>query len=139
MCKDIDVYKSSAIDNLSARVLKDAFMTIPNVMSTLFNLSLLQGTYPNKWKTAKIVPLFKGGEKTLVKNYRPVSLLPLPGKLLEKIVHSRMANYFDTYGLLNTKQDGVRSGCFTIDTVAKFTDDVLININKACCSLAVFI
>ena len=81
LCKDIDLYKSSAIDNLLARVLKDAFMAIPNVMSTFFNLSLLQGTYPNKWKIAKIVPLFKGGEKTLVKNYRLVSLLPLPGKL----------------------------------------------------------
>ena len=50
-----------------------------------------------------------------------------------------MANYFDTYGLLNTKQDGFRSGRSTIDTIAKFTDDVLINVTNACCSLAVFI
>ena len=61
----------------------------------LFNCSLAVGEFPNKWKIGKIIPLFKGGDRENVNNYRPVSLLPLPGKLLEKIVHSKIVEFWE--------------------------------------------
>ena len=80
-----------------SRILKDAFMAIPSVITRLMNMSLSEGIFPDSWKMAKMVPLLKGGEKSDVNNYRPVSLLPLPGKPLEKIVHSRIIAFFDTW------------------------------------------
>ena len=69
------------MDNLSSRLLNDAFLAVPEVLTHCFNLSFQQAKFPNRWKLAKIIPLFKRGD---VCNYRPVPLLPLPGKLLEK-------------------------------------------------------
>ena len=88
--------------------MKDAFQAIPEIITECFNLSLSTGIFPTKWKLAKVVPLFKSGDSTDVNNYRPVSLLPLPGKLLEKIVHKHMFNYLETYNLLNNVQGGIR-------------------------------
>ena len=106
LINEIDNYKSSAIDNLSSRILKDAFQAIPEIITECFNLSLSTGIFPTRWKLAKVVPLFKSGDSTDVNNYRPISLLPLPGKLLEKIVHKHMFNYLETYNLLNNVQGG---------------------------------
>ena len=87
-----------------------------------------------------MVPLFKSGDVSNVNNYRPVSLLPLPGKLLENIVHKHLLNYLETYDLLlNSAQGGFRPGHSTTDTIARFTDDVLLKANDSQCTLATFI
>ena len=101
--------KTSAIENLSSMVIKDAFCAIPHIISRLMNLSLHQGIFPEKWKQADIIRIFKGGDPSDVNNYRPISLLPLPGKLLEKIVHSRLSNFLELYDILNIKQGGFRT------------------------------
>ena len=90
LCKEIEVMKSSGMDKLSARVCKDAFLVLSDQLAYLFNCSLSLELFPEAWKVAKVIPLFKGGDREKVGNYRPVSLLPLPGKILEKIVHKRI-------------------------------------------------
>ena len=64
-------------------------MVLIQQLTFIFNRSLQSGVFPDGWKVAKVIPLFKGGDREKVGNYRPVSLLPLPGKLLEKIVHKK--------------------------------------------------
>jgi len=56
----------------------------------IFNISLNSGKVPTEMKTAKISPVFKKGETELMSNYRPISLLSIFDKLLEKIVHTRL-------------------------------------------------
>ena len=89
--KEIDVNKSSSIENMSARVLKDAFEYLLPQLTYMFNCSLKMNSFPNAWKKATVVPLQKSGDKTNVNNLRPVSLLPLPGKLLEKLFHNKVS------------------------------------------------
>ena len=139
LCKAIDTAKTSAIENLSSMVIKDAFCAIPHIISRLMNLSLHQGIFPEKWKQADIIPIFKGGDPCDVNNYRPISLLPLPGKLLEKIVHSRLSNFLELHDILNIKQGGFRTGHSTINTIAEFTDDIFNNLNNSQCTMATFI
>ena len=79
LCKEINTLKSSGIDELSARLCKDAFLVLGQQLVHLFNCSLRIGNFPNKWKVGKIIPLFKGVDRESVNNYRPVSLLPLTG------------------------------------------------------------
>ena len=83
--KDINTNKSSGLDGVSSRVLKDAFLVLIPQVVYMFNLSLTTGIFPRDWKVATVVPLYKGGDRTSVGNYRPISLLPIPGKLLEKL------------------------------------------------------
>ena len=130
MVKEIDVHKSSAIDNLSARVIKDSFEYLPKQLTHMFNCSIRTSIFPDIWKRATVVPLQKGGDKSNVCNLRPVSLLPLPGKLLEKLVHNKVSKYLNDNKLWNDGQNGFRKGRSTIGTVAEFTDDVLLGINK---------
>ena len=76
--KDIQVYSSSAIKNLSSNVLKDAFLALPEQITYMYNRSLATGIFPPKWKIATVIPLQKDGDKSDVNNLRPISLLPLP-------------------------------------------------------------
>ena len=95
LCKNINTNKSSAIDYISSRILKDAFIVLVDKLVICFNLSFTSGIFPDTWKLAKITPLHKGGQKNQVNNFRPISLLPLPGKLIEKIVHNRITSYLN--------------------------------------------
>ena len=95
LSKESDITKSSAIENVSSRIIKDAFLAIPGKVCQLFNASIAQGVFPSEWKYATIVPLQKEGDRDNVTNLRPVSLLPLPGKILEKIVHDRVMQYLE--------------------------------------------
>ena len=95
---DIEIHKSSSIQLLSSRLLKDAFCISTHQLAFLFfNTILSTATIPTSWKTAKVTPLFKGGDRTNVSNYRPISVLPLPGKIIEKIIHNRISNFLDDH------------------------------------------
>ena len=95
LCREIEILKSSGMDDISLKICKDAFLVLSDQLAHLFNCSLVRGIFPEEWKSAKVVPLLKGGDRETVENYRPVSLLPLPGKLLEKIVHKGMTEFLE--------------------------------------------
>ena len=130
LIKEIDIGKSSSIDGISARALKDCLSSIPDKIVTLFNCSLVEVGVPQPWKLGTVIPLQKEGDKTDVANLRPVTLLPVIGKLLEKIVNNRLMNYLETNELLDKNQGGFRSGHSTIDTVAYFTDSIYKGLNN---------
>ena len=108
-------------------------------LTHLFNVSLSMCIFPEAWKIAKVIPLYKGGDRENVGNYRPVSLLPLPGKILEKIVHSRISDFWDNNHFLSGNQGGFRKGFSTTSTIAKLTDDMFDQINSGNTTLAVYI
>ena len=74
----------------------------------------------------------------MVGNYRPVSLLPLPGKILEKIVHKRVTEFWNNNNFLTKDQGGFRKGFSTVATIAELTDDIFNQINLGNTTLATF-
>ena len=72
------------------------------------------------------MPIFKSGDTHNVTNYRPVSLLPLPGKLFEKILLRHMNDFMEVCGTLTKDQGGFRKNRSTIDIVTQFTDDIFL-------------
>ena len=139
ICKNIELSKSSGIEFLSTNILKDAFMVSINQLVFLFNLSLSTSIFPEDWKRATIIPLFKTGNKNIVNNYRPVSLLSLPGKMLEKIVHKRISNHLEENDLLSNKQGGFRKNHSTVQSIVNLTDNIFENMNNGLITAAVFI
>ena len=139
LCKDINISKSSAIETLASKILKDAFIVLTLQLVYMFNLSFVKNIFPKKWKTATVVPLFKGGNHKDVSNYRPISLLPLPGKILEKIVHKKLSRYLELNELLCDVQCGFRKERSTVHSIVSLTDSLLeaINNNETC--MAIFI
>ena len=65
------------------------------------NLSIINGVVPNELKVAKVVPIYKSGDRRLINNYRPVSVLPCFSKILEKLMYNRISNFIHKHNLLN--------------------------------------
>ena len=139
LCKEINTNKSSAINNLSSKILKMAFLTLSKQFTYLLNLSLTSSRVPNAWKKATITPLYKSGDMTQCNNYRPISILPLPGKVIEKIVHKRLSEFLETNNVLNKNQGGFRKNQSTMNTTVKFLNTIYKAINNKQISIATFI
>ena len=68
------------------------------------------GIFPNKLKLAKVIPIYKKDDPTQVTNYRPISLLPVLSKVIEKTIAKQLAGYFEDNKLFNQNQYGFRPG-----------------------------
>ena len=84
---------SAGFDGISNIVLKGIADTIKAPLSIIFNKSLVEGCFPEKMKIAEIVPAFKSKDKHLLSNYRPISLLPVMSKVLERTVYKRLYSF----------------------------------------------
>ena len=67
-----------------------------------------EGAFPESYKIAQVIPLFKGGTKEIVDSYRPISLLPALGKLLEKLISDRLMDYLEKFDLISPHKFGFR-------------------------------
>jgi hypothetical protein len=103
----IDLLKSFAnkptldLDGISIKLLRFVSHEIAVPLSHIYNLSISQGIFPDKFKTARIVPVFKSGDSTLCDNYRPIALVKSLSKILEKIVQINLVNHLEINKLLN--------------------------------------
>ena len=93
----ISVNKAPGVDNLPARILRTCAKELSIPLAHLFNLSLRTGKMPTLWKSANIKPIHKGDSKELVTSYRSISLLPIPAKCLERIVHSAIYDHVSPF------------------------------------------
>ena len=98
--------KSSGYDDISADVVKRVSDEIFVILKHIFNISLAKGVFPDKLKIARVTPVFKKGDNTLVNNYIPISTLPCSSKLLEWIMYNRLYNFLVEKNILYQKQFG---------------------------------
>ena len=77
-------------------------------LSKLYNIGIASGIFPNVLKNSKITPIYKKGNKELIENYRPVSTLPIFGKIFEKIIYSRLYKFLTQKGMISDSQFGFR-------------------------------
>ena len=101
--------KSSGYDFISNQIIKATSHTIIPYLVPLFNNCISNGIFPNSYKIAQVIPLFKGGDKESPNSYRPRSLLPSIGKLFEKLISLRMIKFLDKFNILSKDQFGFRS------------------------------
>ena len=95
-------------DGISSKVVKAAYNSFLNPLVHVLNLSLSQGLVPEELKTARLIPIFKSGTKSLISNYRPISILPCFSKILEKLVYTRIVHFITRHNLLHPSQFGFR-------------------------------
>ena len=77
-------------------------------LSMIFRNCLSTGVFPNDWKKSNVVPIHKKGDKQEIRNYRPISLLPICGKNFERIVYNSLYRFAENNDLLCTNQSGFR-------------------------------
>ena len=100
------------------------------------NSCLNDGIFPDAFKIVKVIPLYKGGDKLNVENYRPISLFGQLSKILEKFIKVRFTSYLNKYNIISDSQYGVRANMLTSGTLIgtiEFVTDALENCDK--CSI----
>ena len=122
--------KASGYDGLSVRVLKKIAPVFANPLCKLLNLSISTNSFPNQWKIAKVTPLHKGGARNDINNYRPISVLPILSKILEKHVASSLSVFLRHNNLLYELQSAFRSGHSTETALIRLTDQILKNMDN---------
>ena len=117
-------HKSTGVNTLPPGMLKDVAPVIAPALAYIINLSLRTGQVPNEWKIAQVLPLHKGGNKDDFNNYRPISILPVLSKILEKAVHQQLMEYLETNNLLSDLQFGYRRKRSTYLATVLLTDSI---------------
>ena len=100
--KSLKRNKATGFDDLSSNI--DAYDSLKNILFHVFKVSIQQGIFPDSLKIAKVTLIFKSGDKDNVSNYRPIPILPVFSKALERIIYNRVHNHLDSAGLLYEKQ-----------------------------------
>ena len=101
-------------------------------LTQIFNQSLILGVVPDQMKIAKIVPVFKAGNKKALNNYRPISILPSFSKLLEKLASVRLIFVLESQDILYKHQYGFRQNYSTIHPILHLLNDIAnVNGNKS--------
>lgn len=100
---------SNDCNTIDMSLIKDVIDCVVGPFTYICNKSFLSGIFPDKMKMAKVVPIYKNGDKHMISNYRPVSLLPQFSKILEKLFANSLDNFIEKYELLNDHQYGFRS------------------------------
>ena len=103
------VKKGTGLDDIQALFLRSAATPLSDSIVKICNLSIRSGVFPHMWKHAKVIPLPKKKSQDDVNNYRPISILPIASKILEKHVSVHLYRYLSSHNLLNKRQSGFRA------------------------------
>ena len=114
--------KSTGIDYIDTSVVKLVGEEIIAPLTHVINLSIEESTFPAIWKQAKVIPLLKKEDPLNPKNYRPVALLPIFSKILERVIYNQLIQYLNTEGLIHPNHHGSRQGHSTATALLQMHD-----------------
>ena len=132
---NLNTKKAAGFDGVTNFLLKNLVNEIISPLTYILNKSLLKGVVPDQMKIAKVIPIFKKGNKEELGNYRPISLLTSLSKILERLVYSRTLKFLNEFKVFCNSQFGFRKKHSTshallnfIDKIANATDDQLYTV-----------
>ena len=105
----------------------------------IVNLTLKTGIFPEALKKAKVIPILKSGNRSEIKNYRPISILPAFSKIFEKVINYRLISFFENNNLLIDNQHGFRSGRSTETAILQFATNVFQSLEEKQYLIGVFL
>ena len=126
-------------DDTSMWVLSRIAPQVVKPLVHIFNLSFSTGIFPSEMKIAKVIPLFKNGNKSDFSNYRPISLLSEFSKILEKLFNERLQQFLNTNNILSNSQYGFRAHMSTVHAALELTESISDSIDSKQHCAGVFI
>lgn len=131
--------KSSGPDEVSNQILKISLPYIVESITYIFNLCISQNTFPTELKKAKVIPLPKSKQTDDINNYRPISLLPVLSKILERHVHTHLSKYLEQHNLIHELQSGFRRHHSCVSALTLLSQNWHSAINSSQISGSVFL
>lgn len=135
--KQLKETNAVGIDGLAYRFIRDSLIIIAFYITIIVNTSIVTGNFPKLWKHMLISPTFKSGDIDDISNFRPISLLPILSKILEKIVSNQLCAFLERHNLISQTQHGFRSRLSTETALLQVTDLIYKNIDSNKLSLLV--
>ena len=117
--------KAGDIYNSNTNLVKLGGSVLTQIMTLLFNKSFDQGVFPSALKVSKIVPIHKGDSLFELSNYRPISLLPIFSKILEKLMYIRVIGFIERYNILYENQYGFQKGLSTEFAIHSLVNNII--------------
>ena len=106
----INELENGKASDIPIKLVKRSSDVLSPILSQYYNILMQKGIFPEELKVGKITPIYKKGNEEKLENYRPISTLPLFGKIFEKIIYKRLYSFFISKGILNENQFGFRKG-----------------------------
>lgn len=110
-----------------ALFIRDSLPATVHYLTVIINTSLVTGVFPSLWKHGIVTPIFKSGDIDDVNNYRPITILPILSKILEKIVANQLTSFLEANDLLSKTQHGFRNRLSTETALLQITDEIYNN------------
>ena len=123
MIQNLDPYKAHGHDEINIIIPKICSNSICKLLEIILNQCLETSTSPNDWKS-NVVALFKKGDKQNLKNYRPISLLPVCGKIFKKIIFNKIFKFSIENDLILPNQSGFKAGDSCINKLLSIMHDI---------------
>ena len=133
--KDLNDTNAYGSDGIPLSYLRDALPVLIFYIFIIINTSIVTGIFPKSWKHPYVIPFFKSGDADNVSNYRPISLLPILSKVLEKIVANQLMSFLESNKLLAKNQHGFRKYLSTETALMKVNEYLYQNIDNQNISL----
>ena len=114
--------KATGMDQLSIKLVKLAAPLITHAMTVMFNKSTALGTFPCEWKISKVTPVYKSGVREVMNNSRPISVISIVAKAVEKLVYNQLYEYFINNDMLTTSQHGFRPNHSTVSAMLEIAN-----------------
>ena len=137
--KSLKRNKSSGIDDINCNIILDTFQELGLPLFKIFQASISEGIFPDKLKLAKVTPIFKTGDSTESSNYRPISVLPIFSKVLERIIYNRLYSFLTDNNILYEKQFGFQKNTSTEHAILQLAEDITNSFSDGKYTLGVFI
>jgi len=117
-------------EKMSAVLLKKVRDLLSSPIAFLINKSFASGYFPDELKKACVTPIFKAGDTSITNNYRPISVLPLLAKIIEKCMHNRLTTFFEQCSILSESQYGFKKGVSCSDAIVSLTEFIYKSLNE---------
>ena len=137
--KSLKNTNSTGYDNFSTKFIKLSSSILAPALAKIINLAIDTGVYPSNLKIAKVIPIFKKGDKTLINNYRPISILSPINKIFEKILYARLIKYINKSNILYKFQYGFRKNHSTEHALIELVDQIRLSMNNNQMTCGIFI
>ena len=124
LIRNLNPNKATGSDGISGQMLLLCDNSIVLPLKIIFENILITSSYPDAWKIANVIPIFKKNDKQQIKNYRPISLLPICGKIFEKIIFNQLYIYFEYNNLITKNQSGFRPGDSTTNQLLYLVNEI---------------
>ena len=131
--------KPCHVINIPVFIFKLLSSHIAPIICDIFNCAITEGVFPAVLKLARILPLHKGKSHKITDNFRPISLLPLMAKIIEKLMKTRAVKFIEDNKVLYNKQFGFRSGCSTSDAILHYVDDCVTALDNKLYTVSIFL